>query len=95
VANIIHNPVYVGLAGFPPLIDDGTWISAQNRVIQETGAELTLQHIRSSLERSVGSQVICMSSPEWIAESVQAMKAQGARQFFRQLLSELREELGR
>jgi hypothetical protein len=93
VQNIVNNPVYVGIGPFPAIVDDDTWIKAQISNAEETGIRQTLTNIRKTLQETLGREVSCISHPEWIDESIQEIKMEGAATFFRQLLSQLRLEL--
>lgn len=94
VQNIVNNPIYVGLGPFPRIIDDDSWIKAQAPVVKEKGLKRTLENIRKQLQGSVGREVESISYPGWVEESTKKVEAEGMDKFFRELMAQLRTELG-
>ena len=53
VRSLFCNPIYVGIDGFPALIDDETWVRAASRMIREEGAEQFLVNMLYVLRQSL------------------------------------------
>lgn len=56
VRSLFCNPIYVGINGFPALIDDETWIAAASRMIRDEGAEQFLVNMLHVLRQSFPSE---------------------------------------
>lgn len=54
VRAIFCNPVYAGLAMYPPIVDDDTWVRAAAKAIQEDGAEQWLVNMLYVLRSALG-----------------------------------------
>lgn len=52
VRSLFCNPIYVGINGFPALINDETWVRAASRMIREEGAEQFLVNMLYVLRQS-------------------------------------------
>lgn len=55
VANLISNPIYVGIGQFPPIVPDATWIRAASKAIQEEGAEKFFIRMLANLRQAFPS----------------------------------------
>ncbi len=92
IRNIMHNPVYIGLGPFPPMIDEKMWITVQERAIGQDGVGPVLVQIRRALEETFGSAPEWMTQPGWLEEATARCTQEGARVFFSKLLDALRTE---
>jgi hypothetical protein len=90
VRGIIHNPVYVGIGPYPPLIDEAIWIAAQEREIRDDGARAVLGQIRQTVETTLGSVPEWMSQPDWLETAASECASEGVRPFFSRFLQALR-----
>jgi hypothetical protein len=90
--NIIHNPVYVGIGPFPQIIDEATWIAAQEKLLQQDGARAVLSQIRQALETTLGSVPQWMSEPGWLETAAEECELVGAQAYFTKFLNALRSE---
>ncbi len=90
----MHNPVYVGLGPFPPLIDEQAWIAVQERAIGEDGVGPVLVQIRRTLEETFGCAPDWMTQPGRLEGASAQYVQEGARTFFPRLLQALRDEYG-
>ena len=52
-AGMLHNPIYIGIGPYPPLIDKPTWIAGARRMINEEGVEQFLVNMLHVLELSL------------------------------------------
>lgn len=53
VRGIVCNPVYTGVAPYPPITDDAIWIAAAKRAIKEDGIEQFLVNMLYVLRQSM------------------------------------------
>ncbi len=90
VRAIIHNPVYVGLGPFPPLIDDAMWARAQEQAIRDDGLEAVLLQVRNALVETFGVVPTFMEQPGWVAAATKAYAEHGAHKYLLMLLQQLR-----
>lgn len=91
---ILHNPVYAGIGPFPPIIDEQTWIGAQERMVRDDGAEAVLGQIRQAIRDTFGDEPEWMSEPGWLSEAARDCERRGTQAFFRGFLHALREAYG-
>ena len=89
----LNNPVYTGMASFPRIIDDETWINAQVISSENNGSRQTLIGVRKRAPWNFGKTVPSMSRETWVEDAIRDIDADGAAQFFRGLLTKLRAEL--
>jgi hypothetical protein len=54
VRGILVNPIYTGVGPFPRLVEDGPWVRACARLIQEEGAEQFLVNLLYVLRDCLG-----------------------------------------
>jgi hypothetical protein len=54
VRGIVVNPIYTGVGPFPRLVQDGAWVRACARMIEEEGAEQVLVNILYVLRECLG-----------------------------------------
>lgn len=64
IHEIISNPIYTGLGGFPEVISDLQWIKANKIAIEIEGKHQFLINLSSTLERSFNTQL--KGEEEWI-----------------------------
>ena len=53
VRGALVNPVYAGLAGVPPIIDDELWVKAVERMVNEDGLDQTLVNILHAAQGNI------------------------------------------
>ena len=53
---IVVNPIYTGVGPFPRLVQDGAWIRACARMIEEEGAEQVLVNLLHVLRECLGDR---------------------------------------
>jgi hypothetical protein len=58
VRAMLCNPIYAGIADFPPMINDEQWIRAAARGIEEDGAEQWLVNMLHVLRASLANHRI-------------------------------------
>jgi hypothetical protein len=86
---IVHNPIYAGLGPFPPLVDEKTWVGAQQQSIRNDGLEPVLRQIRVALPETFGSVPDFLDRPGWVDEAKATVVQQNTEAYLMQLLSRL------
>ncbi len=94
VREILHNPIYVGMGPFPPLIDEATWIACQEQLFRTEGVQPALKHMRQVLTTTLGMTPACLADPDWPERAAAEITQRTAATYFRELFECLREELG-
>ena len=90
IRGIVHNPVYAGIGPYPALIDEATWIGAQQSLIKDDGAEAVLRQMYRALEETFGEAPAFMEQPGWFLHAAGECEEKGVRQFFTEFLASLR-----
>jgi hypothetical protein len=93
VGEILHNPIYVGMGPFPPLIDEATWIACQEQLFRTEGVQPALKHMRQVLTTTLGMTPACLADPDWPERAAAEIARRSASTYFRELFGSLRKEL--
>lgn len=89
IREIICNPIYTGLGGFPEVISDLQWIRANEIAIETEGERQLLINLSSALEKSFSIQL--RKKKEWVGEVEKALDKYDAEKVLINLLDFLKE----
>lgn len=92
IRGVLHNPIYVGIGPYPALIDEATWIKAQESAVKEDGFATVLGQIRRLAEDSLGDIPDWMAASDWITTATAQHQQVGTAAFFLDFLQKLRAE---
>jgi len=92
IRGVLHNPIYIGIGPYPALIDEATWIKAQEQTIKDEGTGAVLGQIRRLVEETFGHVPDWMAAPDWITTSSAQCQKEGTKAFFLAFLQKMRAE---